>query len=253
MAGIDELRTAFDGLRWIFAGHTHHQIYVQTELVNFVNPGAICASIDGSHEFAILDTDTNELVFSRILRTKPVEPECSIGIISDSFHISKIDSNFWKKLSTELKRHNVTSVIHCGGIAAEDIGCKELHDFQVHYYSRNASDRKPPSNWHAIDKNHPLINVGGREFYLHTRLAQVLLEESEIDMHQECLKILENNPETSFILYGGTNNAFLGEGQRARIINLGDILSSRNFAVIKLPITEITFGHVPVPPLPPLE
>jgi len=253
MKGIDELRTNFDGLRWIFAGHTHHQIFTQDALVNFINPGAVCDSINNSHEFAILDTNTGEVTFSRILRTTPIEPDFSVGIISDSLQISKIDGDFWKKLSIELKNKNVTHIIHCGNIASEDIGRSELDEFQVHYYSRVPATQRPGNNWHAINKNRPLININGRQFYLHTILARILLEESEVEMHKECLKILENHPEVSFVLYGGTNNAFLNEGQQARIFSPGDAFSSRGYGVIKFPVTEIVLGHVPLNPFPPIQ
>jgi len=125
-----------------------------------------------------------------------------------------------------------------------------MGEFEVYYFSD--CNKKPPQNWSPINEKKPIIEVAGRQFYLHLRMARILLGETESDMHRECLKILEEHPCVEFVLYGGTNNAFLAEGQRAYIINPGDVRSSRNFAVITLPITEIFFGHVPLEPFPPI-
>ena len=249
---IELLRRDFDGLRWVFSGHTHHQILFQTQLVNFVNPGAIEDSVDG-YEFTIIDTKTDQIVFCRIPKTKSTENPFSVGIISDSLNISKLDVNFWEKLKKEFQERGVTYIIHCGNIALDDIGQKELADFVVYYRLRpDQAIRSNPKNWHLVPKDEPLVEIDGRQFYIHPNLARILLEESEVEMHKECLKTLESYPEVSFILYGGTNETFLDEGPRARIINPGDVVSSRSFAVVCLPRAEITFGHVPVDPLPPI-
>lgn len=249
---IEQLRRDFDGLRWAFSGHTHHQIFFQTHLVNFINPGAVEDSFDG-YEFAIIDTEISQIIFCRIPKTKPIEDPFSVGIISDSLNISKMDISFWEKLKNEFQERGVTHVIHCGNISLNDIGRKELADFTVHYRLRpDQTSRSSPENWKLVPKDEPIVEINERQFYIHTNLARTLLEESEVDMSKECLKILELYPEVSFVLYGGTNEAFLEEGERARIINPGDVISSRNFAVICLPRIEITFGHVPVDPLPPI-
>ena len=199
-----------------------------------------------------MDTDTGQIIFCRIPKTNPVENPFSIGVISDSLNISKLDIDFWRKLKKEFEDRGVTDIIHCGNIAADDIGREELKNFTVYYKIRQKQIYfgKAPENWRLIPEEEPIVQINGRQFYIHSALARILLEESGADMHRECLKTLESYPEVSFILYGGTNDAFLQEGQRARIINPGDIVSSRSFAVICLPKTEITFGYVPVDPLP---
>ena len=199
-----------------------------------------------------MDTDTGQIIFCRIPKTNPVENPFSIGVISDSLNISKLDIDFWRKLKKEFEDRGVTDIIHCGNIAADDIGREELKNFTVYYKIRQKQIYfgKAPENWRLIPEEEPIVQINGRQFYIHSALARILLEESGADMHRECLKTLESYTEVSFILYGGTNNAFLQEGQRARIINPGDIVSSRSFAVIYLPKTEITFGYVPVDPLP---
>jgi len=250
---LEALRKDNDGLRWVFAGHSHQQVCFQNHLVSFVNPGAIEASLDG-YEFAIVDTDTGQIIFNRIPKTTPVENPFSIGIISDSLNISNLDIDFWHKLKKEFENRGVTSIIHCGNIAVNDIGRKELENFTVYYKlrQRQIHSGKTPENWRLIPEGEPIVQIDGRQFYIHSALARILLEESGAEMHQECLKTLEQYPEVSFILYGGTNDAFLQEDQRARIINPGDVVSSRSFAVICLPRTEITFGYVPIDPLPPI-
>jgi predicted phosphodiesterase len=251
---IDILRRDYDGLRWIFSGHTHHQILFQTQLVNFVNPGAVEDSING-YEFAVVDTETDQVVFCRIPRTKPVETSFSVGIISDTLNISKLDIGFWDRLKEEFKRRDVGHIIHCGSIALDDIGRKELSDFTVYYMLR--PDQRIRSfmvpNWHLVPDDRPIVEINGRQFFIHNGLARILLEESEVEMHKECLKTLEYYPEVTFILYGGTNEAFLDEGPRVTIINPGDAVSNRKFAVICLPRAEITTGQVPVDPLPEIE
>lgn len=251
---LEFLRKDHDGLRWVFAGHSHQQVCFQNHLISFVNPGAIEASMDG-YEFAVVDTDTGQIIFSRIPKTKPVEEPFSIGVISDSLDISKLDVDFWQKLKKEFEDRGVTHIIHCGNIAVDDIGREELKNFTVRYKLRKKQVYlgKPPKNWEPIPEEEPIVEINGRQFYIHSALARILLEESGAEMHKECLKTLESYPEVSFIFYGGTSDAFLQEGQRARIINPGGIIPSRSFAVICFPRTEITFGYVPIDPLPPIE
>jgi len=87
---LQEIRNQHDGLRLVFSGHTHHGIRFQGHLVTFVNPGAVEESWDG-HEFAIIDTDTGEIVFCRIPKTKLVKSDFSFAVISDSLDISEVD------------------------------------------------------------------------------------------------------------------------------------------------------------------
>ncbi|MCX6760192.1 MAG: metallophosphoesterase family protein [Candidatus Nealsonbacteria bacterium] len=257
---INQLRRDYDGLRWMCSGHTHHQILLQTKLVNFINPGAVEDSLDG-YEFAIIDTENDEIVFSRIPRTKPSSETFSVGIISDSLNISKLDPDFWKKLAVELKARDAGYIIHCGNIAPEDIGREELHDFEVHFYLRPwqinraapPNCRAAPPNWKQILPDNWTVEINGYQFYVHLDLALHLFAQSEIDMQKYCIEVKRENPYVSYILFGCTNDAFLEESEQVRIINPGDIANSRTFSVICLPRNEITFGHVPVDPLPLVE
>jgi len=250
---IHSLRLQYDGLRWMFSGHTHRQGLFQTPLVNFINPGAVENSIEGSYEFAAIDTGTDEIIFSRILRTNPTQAPFSVGVISDSLNVSRIDPLFWKKLAKEFRDRNVGHVIHCGNISHEDIGREELTDFTIYYFlEQKQTKASAPLNWRQINREEPIANINGYQFCVQPDLAASLLDESEQDMHKQCLVIKQTFPEISFLLYGGANDCFLEEGHQIRILNPGDCLNSRNFAVICLPLEEITFGHVPVDPLPPI-
>jgi len=248
---LSEIRKQHDGVRWLFTGHTHHQIYKRGKLIDLINPGAVEDSLDGGYEFAVLDTDTEEMVFSRILRTKPVTPSFSVGVISDSLNISEMDSDFWARLREEFEKRGVSHVIHCGNIAMGDIGRSELEGFRVHYNLR--PDQKNPKsfeNWERITEEDPTVAINGYRFYIQLNLGVNLLDQSEVDMHMFCLKLRQRFPETSYVLCGATNDALYEEGEQARIINPGDCLNDRSFAVICLPRAEIIFGHVPVDPLP---
>ncbi|MFA5877966.1 MAG: metallophosphoesterase family protein [Candidatus Staskawiczbacteria bacterium] len=250
---LNEIRRDHDGLRWVFAGHTHHQILFQTQLVTFINPGAISDSYDG-YEFAVIDTKNDEIVFGRIPKTKPLTKPFSVGVISDSLKISQLDIDFWQKLAEEFHRRDVSRIIHCGNIAEEDIGRPELNDFEVFYNLRDSQTNSAnvPDNWHLIDPESPLVDINGYQFFIQLGLARKLLDESEVGMHKYILSLKERFPFVSFILFGCSRDTFMEE-QDVRIINPGDVARSRNFAVICLPRAEITFGHVPIDPLPNIE
>ncbi len=250
---LDSIRKENDWVRWLFSGHTHHQIYKQGHLINFVNPGAVEDSFDG-YEFAVINTDNGEIVFCRIPKTNPIKPTFSVGVISDSLNISDMDPCFWKKLTEEFKRRDVRHIIHCGNIALADIGRPEFADFQVFYNLRPDQESAGTfENWQKITIENPVVPIEGYRFYVQLDLGADLLDKSEFDMHKLCLGLRRKYPEISFVLCGFTNDAFLEEGETVKIINPGDVLRDRNFAVICLPRTEITFGHVPVDPLPPLQ
>jgi len=246
---LNTIATDNDLVSWLFSGHTHHQIYKQGHLINFVNPGAIQDSFDG-YEFAVINTDNGEIVFCRIPKTHPVEPTFSIGVISDSLNISDMDPGFWEKLRQEFKKRDVKQIIHCGNIALCDIGRSELEDFKVFYNLR--PDQKFTGdfkNWEQIPLDNPVVEINGYRFYIQLDLGAELIEKSEYDMHKLCLSLRKKFPEISYVLCGLTNDAFLEEGESVKIINPGDVLKDRNYAVICLRRGEITFGHVPVDPL----
>jgi predicted phosphodiesterase len=250
---IQGIREKHDFVRYFFAGHTHHQIFMRDSIIDFINPGAVTESFDG-YEFVVLDTATREIVFCRIPQTNPVKETFSVGVITDSLNVSDLDVNFWDNLAKEFRKRGVKSIIHIGNIAICDVGHKALKDFEVYYNLRSDQQLKAeveiPPNWH---NESPVVEINGYRFYVQLDLGADLLEQSEYGMHKLSLKLRKANPEISFILCGLTSYSFLEEGQEMKIINPGDTVRGRNFAVICLPRTEITFGHVPVDPLPPLK
>lgn len=254
MQTLEKIRNEKDGVRLVFSGHTHHQILVQTPLVNFVNPGAVEDSYDG-YEYAVINAENNEIVFCRIPKTQSTVPTFSVGVISDSLDISRHDPSFWGKLAKEMQDRDVKNIVHCGNIAMSDIGLSEFSNFTVYCYLR-ADQVKPksvPSNWHIISANDPIISLNGYKFYVQLDLGAELMEKSEYDMHKMLLVLSKKHPEITHVLCGFTRNASLEENEHhIRIINPGDVVKDGNFAVICLPREEITFGHVPFDPLPPL-
>jgi predicted phosphodiesterase len=249
---LNIIRRDHDFVRWLFSGHTHHQIYKQGHLINFVNPGAVEDSFEG-YEFAVINTETEEIVFSQIPKTRPLKERFAVGIISDSLNISDLDTTFWKRLADEFRKYNIKHIIHCGNLAEIDVGREELKDFEVYYNLRpDQKNLNAPKNWHLISGDQPVVEINGYRFYVQLDLGADLLEQSEYDMHKLCLKLRRKYSGIGFVLCGFTNDAFYEEGEQVRIINPGDVVKGRNYTVISLPCAEITFGRVSVEPLPPI-
>ena len=248
---IQEIRNNYDNVKLLLSGHTHHQIYKQGNLISFINPGAAAGGIysfDGSHEFAVINTGTGEIVFGRIPPTKSVRDSYSFAIIGESFKISEADPHFWHKLAVELRERDAKRIIHVGDINVRDIGRPELKDFHVYYNLR--ADQIPyehsHKNWEQINPEKPVVNIDGTEVYVKHDLGVDLMKQSEIEMEDFCFDVRRKFPEVDFVAGGFTSEAFYEEGKEVRIINPGGIQSSRDYVVICQPRTEITFGHVPV-------
>ncbi|MEI6288727.1 MAG: metallophosphoesterase family protein [bacterium] len=254
-ATLQELRHDADGLRWLFGGHTHFQTYKQGKLVNFVNPGAVEDSLNWGYEYAIVYPDLDQVVFSRILPVTPQEETFTIAVISDSLNVSRLDPMFWARLRDEFNQRAVRAIIHCGNISLNDVGRPELSEFEVFFNLRIdqlAGFKSAPDNWHKINNQSPIIDYRGYHFYVQLDLGLDFLKQSEYAMDKFSMEIRRKYPETSFVLCGFTNEALYVEGQQVRIINPGCVLPDHNFATICVPRFEITFGHVPVDPLPSL-
>jgi predicted phosphodiesterase len=262
---LTELRLKFDGLRMVFGGHLHFQTYKQGQLVSFINPGAVHGAIGWGYEFAVIDNEIEEVVFGRILPTPDDRPTFSIGVISDSLDITHRDATFWKRLADEFSSRDVSVIIHCGNLALGDIGRPELEKFTVRYAIRKdqefdhrnlKKDGKIPANWQVISETDldsgAIVDINGYRFYVQLDLGLEFMTISELGMDSAAMKIRRKFPETEFLLCGFTREALLMEGQHVTIINPGDVGQGHSFVVICLPRKEITFGHVPHDPLPPL-
>lgn len=254
METLYEIRKKHDGVRLFFSGHTHHQIYMQGGLIGFVNPGAVelPLGIAGGAEYAIIDTEKS-ITYSRVQLATPIKKPLKLGIISDSFDISEMDISFWGKLADVFCKEEVTHIIHCGDIDISDIGIPVLDGFNVYYSLRSdqcAGEER--SNWHLIKPDDPIVKIDGYQFYVQLELGSELSEQSEIDMHKLCLKIQKKYPEARFILCGRDPYALYEEDQDIIIVNPGDVLQGRRYAIVALPKYEITFGRILNDPLPSL-
>lgn len=256
---MHEIRKNHNNVRWMFSGHTHHQIFLESPLISFINPGAVEGSFGaaGGHQFAFIDTAIDRVIFSRILGTQPIKEELIIGVISDSFDVSLMDVDFWGKLASEFNHFGVSHIIHCGNISLQDIGREELSNFQVYYQLRedqksehNKSIKENlPSNWHTISNDRPIVDINGYRFCVQLLLGPKLFKQSEIDINRTAMRLQLDYPETDFVLCGNIRNAFLEEAQNLIILNPGDAVQNKNYAVIELPRKEITFGKVQNEPL----
>jgi putative phosphoesterase len=260
-----DIRQQFDGLRYVFGGHMHFQTFKQGQLVSFINPGAVEEALGWGYEYAIVDTVSGQVIFSRILPTPDDRPVFSVGVISDSLDISHRDRAYWGHLAKEFGDRGVSHIIHCGNIAIEDIGRSELNGFSVHYAIRadQSSEYKKlkekgmiPSNWSVVSEEHldegAVVDINGFRFYVQLDLGLKLMTISEGAMDSAAMQIRRKYPETEFVLCGFTREAIFVEGGQVLTINPGDTNADRSFAVICLPRREITFGNVGFDPLPKL-
>lgn len=267
---LAELRRINDGLRLVSCGHTHRQTYLAGQLVTYMNPGAVEDNIGWGYEYAIVDVEKQEYTFTRILPTPDDRPTFCVAIISDTLDISHRDATYWKSLELELKKRNVSEIIICGNIDLADIGRPELESFTVHfgihadqeykYRTLYKEKGKIPANWHVLcddqvklDKAEgDFIDINGFGFFIKFDLGLEYLEISEKDMNIRGMKIKKNHPGTNFIIGGSTRQAMYVEGQQASILNPGNVNTDRTFITLELPGHEITIGHIPYPPLPPI-
>lgn len=254
---ISQIRKDSHNVRLIFSGHTHHQILMRSRLVDFINPGAIEDSFGaaGGYEFAILDTDKEEIIFSRIQNPAPTKKLLRVGVISDTLDVAEMNPGFWGKLRDRFKEKKVTHIIHCGNIYTSDIGIGELSDFEVRYNLRPKQDDKmdKPNNWHLIQSEYPVEDIEGYKFCVKLALGPELFNKSESQMHGISMSILSEYPEIHFLLCGSTWNSFLEEGEGLMFLNPGNASRNDNFAIIELPKYEITFGRIQPDPLHPLD
>lgn len=252
MNEINEIRKNNDGVSWMFAGHTHRQIFDQGAQVSFVNPGAVWSSLNG-YEYAVVNSISGKVIFCRIPKVKPSRDQFCTGVISDSLNVSEIRPDFWEKLVLALETYGVKTLIHCGNIKLSDIGRPELKNFQVYFNLRKDQIFKNtlPSNWVKIPPDFPVVEVDGHKLLVQLDFGALIAEESEVGLAALSQELLRKYPEISFILCGFTRTAFLEEGELVWVVNPGDAKSS-NFAVISFPTEEVVFDNIPFDPLPSL-
>jgi predicted phosphodiesterase len=242
---------------WKFgSGHTHRQVFLRSGEVDFINPGAARGS-DGvakGFEYAILNTDTGDIIFSRIQNPKPVAEPLKVAVISDTLDVTVMNPPFWSKLAERFRRDGVTHVIHCGNIYTEDIGRPELSGIEVHYNLRPGQEdrERKPDNWILVPGHSPMVKIKGYKFCVQLSMGPELFNKSEFQMHEMSKQIRLQFPEIQFLLSGSTPNAFYEEGENIVLLNPGDASRYSNFAIIGLPDYDISFGLIRPDPLPAL-
>ncbi len=242
---IHQISMNHDGVRWMFAGHTHHQIYKQGTPSSFINPGAVQDGFDG-HGFAIVNTDLKEVVFSRIPLVTSHNKPFTVGVISDTGNISQLDNRYWKKLLDEFVHRDVSVIIHGGNLWPGDIGREELSRFSVYYYPLASQDipDNMPDNWNVISPEDPVVEIGNHRFFVQYDLGVDFFEQSEFQMSQSVRKLSKKYNHIDYVICGLIHDALFAEGQEVKIINPGDARNQRRFVTICLPRNELTFGFV---------
>lgn len=258
---LQEIRLQNDGLRYIFGGHTHVQTLCEERTVSMINSGAVMGSGNWGYEFAVLDTDTNQIIFGRVMPAPPLDDPFTVGVITDSLNVSRLDVKFWPRLRQEFMARGVSHVIHLGNIALEDIGTPEFADFTVHYnllptqvVDLDCADlhwqKKIPDNWNLINPEAPVVDILGKRFYVKLDLALEFRNMSESGLDHMTMKLRKEFPGTNYVLCGMTNGALYYEGQQVRVVNPGNSCYGHRAVTICSPRDELTFFGVPVDPLP---
>lgn len=239
------LNDTYDGVRFVFTGHTHHQFLIQTNNCFWINPGAVIPSFF-DHEYALVDTDKNEVVFTRLSPTISDTKPQTIGIISDTGNISERDNQFWQQLAIEFHERDVSIVIIDGGFKSSDIGRPELASFQVFYNLLHPIEDKydKPDNWHLIPNNNPVLEICGHQFLIRHKLGVDLAGKTEVDMVKCIYAETKQYQHIDFVVCGGIHDALFDEQQEVMIINPGDARNHRKFVTICFPRCEVTYSAV---------
>jgi predicted phosphodiesterase len=223
-------------------------------LLFFINPGAVEGSFGaaGGHEFAFIDTENDIIIFSRIQNPIPTKKSLCLGIISDSFDVSEMIPDFWGKLCKIFQTAGVTHIIHCGNIDNNDIGLPCLEKFEVFYNLRTdqENNKNMPKNWHLVSCEYPVVEIESYKFLVQLSLGPELLDQSEMQMHRRSLGLQKEYSGVHYILCGQTRTPFLEEAQNVMLLNPGGVMNNREYAIVKLPRHEITFGRIQRDSLP---
>lgn len=246
---LDALSKDYDNLRWIVSGHTHHQTGKGGGNVWFINPGGVIRGYNG-YEFAFIDTDTDEVTFSRIPKHESTMEPVKIGILSDTGKVSIEYPDFWQDLAQEFKQRDVSVVVIVGNIILDDVGRKEFSDFEKVYYDLPSLERKPkeiPNNWFQIPDNKddpPIVKIGGYHFFVQHKIGGDIYAKSEYEASQMLRDLQGQYQVIDCILSGLINDALYEEGDHGNIVIPGSAYHSNRFAVLELPKFELTFSQL---------
>ncbi|MDO8669025.1 MAG: metallophosphoesterase family protein [Candidatus Buchananbacteria bacterium] len=239
------LNQVYDGVKFIFTGHTHHQFLIQRNGFSWINPGAVLP-LFFDYEYALVDTSNGEIVFTRLPRTtSSVRPQ-TVGIIGGTGNISERDDQFWQQLAIEFHERDVSTVIIDGGFLPRDIGRPELSDFQVFYnlLPTMKDNIHKPGNWHLIPDDNPVLEICSHYFLVQHNLGIDLDGKTEVEMIRFIRQQSQKYQHIDIVICGGIHDALFEEQQEVMIINPGDARNHRKFVTICFPRCEITFSTV---------
>lgn len=242
---INILNQVYDGVKFIFTGHTHHQFLIQRSGFSWINPGAVWP-LFFDYEYALVNTSNNEVIFTRLPRTTINARPQTVGIVSDTGNISERDGQFWQQLAVEFHERDVSMVIIDGGFRPADIGRPELADFQVFYnLLPTIEDRlEKPANWHFIPNDNPILEICSHYFLIQHKLGIDLDGKTEVEMVKFIREQSQKYQHIDIVICGGIHDALFEEQQEVMIINPGDARNHRKFVTICFPRCEVTFSSV---------
>jgi hypothetical protein len=249
---LTELDTIRGGIEWIISGHTHHQFSIQRGVKFWINPGSVEADYPAyAHEFAVVDTESKEIVFSRIPKNPIDIPQQTLGIISDTGTITATNPKFWEDLRNALDARGATSLI-INGLLARDIGRPELEFIDV-CYDLVPGEEVPISdqykNWRYVDGGAPVAEVLGHRFLIQHSLGPDLAGKTEIEMMAVVKELAFQHHQIDYVISGGFGDSIFeksdNQGRGLSLINPGDVRDHRKLVTICFPQEEITFTTVP--------
>ena len=242
---IGLVNLVYDGVRFVFTGHTHHQFLVQRNGVSWVNPGSIDIGVSKDYEYALVDTETGEIIFTRLPYAVSNFHPVTVGIISDVGNVSDRDEKFWEKLRIEFKKRDVSVAIIDGDLLDRDLNRPELADFLVYYSPAPSQVGKLAGNWRAVFPENPIVEICGNNFLIQHSLGLDLDGKTEVEMIQLVRNESKKYKHVDLVVCGGIHNALFEEHDEVMIVNPGDARNHQKFATVCFrPHTEITFSGI---------
>ncbi len=246
-AFFTEINQVYDGVRLVATGHMHRQFVWRHGDLLWVNPGSVAQSISRNHQFSIVNTESWEVILGRLCNAEAKVKPVTVGIVSDAGNIDDLDRNFWSKLKAQFDARGVTHVICCGDFRPSDIGRPELSDKQVYYYLLPEFEdyfANGHPNWHRLLYEHPMIEIGGHQFYVQHGIGSEQADFSDIERHTAFSDIRKRYPHLNFIIGGLVPDTIIQETDSYFFVCPGDARNHRNFATICLPRCELTVSTV---------
>jgi len=241
-----EINQVYDGVNLAVTGHTHHQFVFRYGPITWINPGAVTEAMNQTHEFAVINTRTKEVVLGRLSGPEAKVSPVTVGIVSDPGNIDQIDATFWQRLRKEFELRDVSQVICCGHFRPEDIGRPEFDGLEVYYYllPEYSNGQNVPANWHQLLPENPVVEICAHRFYVQHKIGPEHADFSEIQRHAAFGWIFETYKHIDFIVAGLAPGTILQETDSYTFINPGDARDHKNFATVCLPRREYTLGTV---------